>query len=58
MTRLYQDLGSAFDWMKQIFFLIGSTTQIWVVRHHQYEISALASKTSFEGENQWWQVFP
>ena len=29
---------------------IRSTTQIWVVRCHQYEISALVSQTSFGGE--------
>ena len=29
---------------------ITSTSQIWVVTHHQYGISALASRTSFCGE--------
>ena len=29
---------------------IRSTTQIWVVTHHQYGISALVSQTSFGGE--------
>ena len=53
MTRHYRDLGSAYDWLKQIFLLaqpIRSTTQIWVVTRHQYEISALVSQTSFPGE--------
>ena len=53
MTRHYPDRGSAYDWLKQIFLLaqpIRSTTQIWVVTRHQYEISALVSQTSFPGE--------
>ena len=53
MTRHYPDPGSAYDWLKQIFLLaqpIRSTTQIWVVTRHQYEISALVSQTSFRGE--------
>ena len=53
MTRHYPDPGSAYDWLKQIFLLaqpIRSTTQIWVVTRHQYEISELVSQTSFPGE--------
>ena len=35
---------------------IRSTTQIWLVTHHQYGISALAAQTSFPGENlKWWR---
>ena len=50
MTRHYPDLGSASDWLNQISQVarpIRSTTQIWVVMHHQYGISALVSQTSF-----------
>ena len=48
LTRLYPDIdpGSASDWLKQISHSarpIKSTTQIWVVTGHQYEISACAS---------------
>ena len=53
MTCHYPDLGGAFDWLKQISLTpqpIRSTTQIWVVTHHQYGISALVSQTSFHGE--------
>ena len=53
MTRHYPDLGSTSDWLNQISYtarLIRSTTQIWVVRRHQYGISALISQTSFGGE--------
>ena len=47
------DLGSDFDWLNQISHAerpIRRTTQIWVVTHHQYEISALFSQTSFRAE--------
>ena len=47
------DLGSASDWSCRVGNLIQpirSTTQIWVVRCHQYGISALVSQTSFGGE--------
>ena len=50
MTRHYPDLGSAFDWLKQISHAarpIRSTTQIWVVTRLQCGISALVSQTSF-----------
>jgi len=53
MTRHYPDLGSASDWLKQISQAarrIRSTTQIWVVTHHQYGISALLSQTSIRRE--------
>ena len=53
MTHHYPDLGSAFDWSCGVGNLIQpitSTSQIWVVMHHQYGISALVSQTSFGGE--------
>ena len=53
MTRHYPDLGSTSDWSCRVGNLIQpirSTTQIWVVTRHQYGISALVSKTSFDGE--------
>ena len=53
MTRHYPDLGSASDWLNQISHAarpIRSTTQIWVVKRHQYGISALVSQTPFGGE--------
>ena len=53
MTGHYPDLGSASDWSCRVGNLIQpirSTTQIWVVTRHQYEISALVSQTSFGGE--------
>ena len=46
----YPDLGSASGWLKQIshmHYYIRSTTQIWVVTHHQYGNSAFVSQTSF-----------
>ena len=50
-ASLGQQLGSVFDWLKQIFnHAIRSTTQIWVVTRHQYGISALVSQTSFRGK--------
>ena len=48
MMRHYPDLAS--DWLRQISQaarLIRSSSQIWVVTHHQYGISALFSQTSF-----------
>ena len=60
MTHHYPDPGSASDWLKQISHAAGpirSTTQIWVVIHHQNEISTLVSQTSFHGENQMTAVF-
>ena len=53
VTRLYPDLGCAFDWFKQISHPaqpIRSTTQIWVVTHHRYGISTLISQSLFRGE--------
>ena len=53
MTGHYPDLGSASDWLNQIFHAarpIRSTTQIWVVTRYQYGISALVSQMSFGGE--------
>ena len=49
----YPDLGSASDWLKQISqaaWLIRSSTQLWVVTHHQYAISVLFSQMSLRGE--------
>ena len=49
----YPDLGSPSDWLNQISHTarpIRSTTQIWVVTHHQYGMSALISQMSFGGE--------
>ena len=46
MTRHYPDLGSASDWLNQIFQAaqpIRSTTQIWVVTRHQYRIFAFTT---------------
>ena len=53
MTRHHPDLGGASDWLNQISQAarpIRSTTQIWVMTHHQYGISAFVSQTSFGGE--------
>ena len=53
MTCLYQDLGSASDWsccMGNLLQPIRSPTQILVVTHHMYGISALISQTSFHEE--------
>ena len=52
-TRHCPDLGVS-DWLKQISMqhnhAIRNITQIWVVTHHQYGISALVSPMSFGGE--------
>ena len=57
MTRHYQDLGSASDWLKKISFAaqpIRSTTQIWIVTHHQYGISTYSRFSDvISWENQW-----
>ena len=53
MMCFYPDLGSASDWLNQIYHMaqpIRSTIQIWVVTRCQYGISALVSQTSFGGE--------
>ena len=53
MTHHYPDVGSASDWLNQIFHAaqpIKSTTQIWAVTCYQYRISALVSQMSFGGE--------
>ena len=53
ITHHYPNLGSASDWLNQIShaaWTIRSTTQIWVVMHYQYGISALVSQTSFGRE--------
>ena len=49
----YPDLGSASDLsccVGNLIQPIRSTTQIWVVMHHQYRISVLVSQTSFGRE--------
>ena len=54
MTCRFRDLSSASDWLKQISLAarpIRSTTQIWVVKRHQYGISALVLQTSLRGED-------
>ena len=51
--RAQKNLGSASDWLKQISHAarpIRSTTQIRVETRRQYGISALVSRTSFQGE--------
>ena len=53
MTLHYPDLGSASDWsycMGNLIQPMRSTTQIWVVKRHQYGISALVSQRPFVGE--------
>ena len=53
MTHHYPDLTSACDWLNQISHAtrpIKSTTQIWVVMHHQCGISALISQMLFGRE--------
>ena len=53
-TCHFRDLGSASDWLKQISLAaqpIRITTQIWVVKRHQYGISALVPQMSFRAEN-------
>ena len=53
MTCHYPDQGGVFDWLMQISYVarpIRSATQLWVLTHHQYGISALVSQTSFRGE--------
>ena len=66
MTRHYADLGSAFDWLKQISLPerpIRSTTQILVVTRHQYEISRVRSSDVIWRGNKPWRreisaIFP
>ena len=53
MTCNYLDLGSASDWSYpkgNLLQPIRSTDQIWVVKRHQYGISALFSLTSFRAD--------
>ena len=52
MTRHYPDLDSASDWLNQISHAarpFSSSIQIWVVTRHQYGISTLVFRTSFDG---------
>ena len=49
----YPDLASVFCWQireRNLLQPIKSTIQIWVVKRHQYGISALVPQTSFRGE--------
>ena len=49
----YTDLGSASDWSCHVGNLIQpirSTTQVWVVMHHQCGISVLVSQMAFGSE--------
>ena len=58
VTCRYPDLGSASDWScREGYFpqAIRSTTHIWVVRHHQYGISALVPQTPIRGETMQWR---
>ena len=42
-------------WVKTLYIL-GRTTQIWVVIRHRYGISSVVAQTSFHREtNQWWR---
>ena len=53
ITRHYQDLGIASNWSKQNLNAarqIRSASQMWVVTHHRYGISALVPKTLFGGK--------
>ena len=53
ITCYYPDLGSSSNWsvlLREYVQLIESTTQIWVLIHDQYEISAVVSQTSLHGE--------
>ena len=47
MMRHYPDVGSASDWLISMARPIRSITQIWVVPHLQYGISALVFQPSF-----------
>ena len=51
MKRPHPDLANASDELKQISLVtqipIRGTTQIWVVKHHQYVISVLLPQMSF-----------
>ena len=54
MTCYYLDLGIASDWLKQTSLAarpIKRTTLIWLVKRHQYGISALVLQTSLRGED-------
>ena len=58
MMRHHPDLGSAFNWLKQVSHAawpIRSTTQIWIVSRRQFGISALVSQTSFRRGDRWWR---
>ena len=53
MTRHYLGLGAADLVVPLVKFAskpIRSSTQIWVVTHHQHGVSVLISQTSFHGE--------
>ena len=53
MMRHYPNLGNACDWLCRkgnLLQSIKSTTQIWVVVCHQYEISVVVAQMSFREE--------
>ena len=53
MTCHNSDLGSASNWLNQISYAarpIRSTPQIWLVKGHQYGMSALVPQTPFGGK--------
>ena len=53
MTCHYPGLGGESDWLKHISHEaqpIESTTQIWVVKRHQYGISSVFPRKSFRGK--------
>ena len=51
MTRHYQDLVSASDWSCSVGNLIQPirrTTQTWIVKRHQYGMSAVSSEQALK----------
>ena len=57
MTCYYPDLDRASDWMKHISLVARpiSTTQIWVVRRHQYGIFCARFSDVISRGNQLWR---
>ena len=54
ITHHYPELSNASDWlcrMENLLQQIRSTTQIWVVTHHQYGISAFVGKPAVVQQN-------
>ena len=59
MTCHYPDLGGTSYWMEICFNQsIRSTSKVWAVTHHQYQISAIIPQASFWGTRgdiaKWW----